>query len=249
MFRLWSRQGDKPTETYLAGVDGCRAGWVVVLAHTLTTDARAHQVMVCPRFAEVLALTPPPALLAVDMPIGLLPVPHPGGRVCDRLARQLLGRRSSSVFTPPARNLLEATCYAQVRHHGLSIQAFHILPKIREVDRLMTPALQQRVYEAHPELAFRALIGQPMQARKKGAAGHEERLQALALAAPPFMHQTRQAVTQALQRYPRSQVALDDLLDAYALVHTAWRIWHTQAHCLPHDPPYDQRGLRMEIWY
>lgn len=233
----------------LAGVDGCKAGWVVVLAQAQARDARSHQVLVCASFAEVLALTPSPTVLAVDMPIGLLTVPQPGGRVCDRLARQVLGRRASSVFTPPIRRLLNATNYAQVRHRGLTIQAFHILPKIRQVDRVLTPALQQRVYEAHPELAFYALAGQPMRERKKVVAGREERLQALEQASTSLMANIRQAVTQALQHYPRSQVAPDDLLDAYVLVHTAWRILHRQAICLPSPPPCDARGLRMEIWY
>ena len=43
----------------------------------------------------------------------------------------------------------------------------------------MTPALQQRVYEAHPELAFQALAGHPIQDRKKTVAGREERLRVL----------------------------------------------------------------------
>src|SRR4030095_12244879 len=92
---------------------------------------------------------------------------------------QLLGRRASSVFTPPIRPLLDATHYEHVRPYGVSVQAFHILPKIREVDRLMTPALQQRVYEAHPELAFRSLTGHPMRHNKKTTAGQRERLGAL----------------------------------------------------------------------
>ena len=139
----------------LAGVDGCRAGWLVVMAHPMAREAPEHQVTICARFDDVLALLPTSVVCAVDIPIGLLAERQPGGRDCDRGARRLLGRRASSVFTPPTRPLLEATHYAQVRGHGLSIQAFNILPKIREVDRVMTPALQQRVYEAHPELAFR----------------------------------------------------------------------------------------------
>jgi predicted RNase H-like nuclease len=129
-----------------AGVDGCRAGWVVVLAHPLARDAQEHQVTICARFDDVLALLPTSAVSAVDIPIGLLTEQQPGGRDCDRCARRLLGRRASSVFTPTRPHL--APHYARVRGHSLSIQAFNILPKIREVDRVMTPALQQRVYEA-----------------------------------------------------------------------------------------------------
>jgi predicted RNase H-like nuclease len=233
----------------LAGVDGCHAGWLVILAHPLARDAQEHQVMVCARFDEVLALLPTSTVSAVDIPIGLLAEQQPGGRDCDRCARRLLGRRASSVFTPPTRPLLDATHYAQVRGHGLSIQAFNILPKIREVDRIMTPALQQRVYEAHPELAFQTLAGHPLQDRKKTVAGREERLRVLDKIPSLLFHGIRTAFAHVLHTYKRADVAPDDILDAYVLVWTALRIWRAQAHCVPRIPPHDARGLRMEIWY
>jgi predicted RNase H-like nuclease len=153
------------------------------------------------------------------------------------------------VFTPPTRPLLDTTHYAQVRGHGLSIQAFNILPKIREVDRVMTPTLQQRVYEAHPELAFQALAGQPIQDRKKTVAGREERLRVLENIPSSLFHGIRTAFGHILHACKRTDVAPDDILDAYVLVWTALRIWHAQAHRVPRIPPHDARGLRMEIWY
>jgi len=153
------------------------------------------------------------------------------------------------VFTPPTRPLLDATHYTQVRGHGLSIQAFNILPKIREVDRVMTPALQQRVYEAHPELAFQSLAGHPLQDRKKTVAGREERLRVLDKIPSLLFHGIRTAFEHVLHTYKRADVAPDDILDAYVLVWTALRIWRAQAHCVPRIPPHDARGLRMEIWY
>ena len=233
----------------IAGVDGCRAGWIVVLTHPLARDAQEHQVTVCTRFDDVLALLPTSAVCAIDIPIGLLAERQPGGRDCDRCARRLLRHRASSVFTPPTRPLLDATHYAQVRGHGLSIQAFNILPKIREVDRVMSPVLQQRVYEAHPELAFQALAGQPIQNRKKTMAGREERLHVLENIPSPLFHGIRTAFGNILRAYKRTDVAPDDILDAYVLVWTALRIWRAQAQRVPRIPPHDARGLRMEIWY
>jgi predicted RNase H-like nuclease len=161
----------------------------------------------------------------------------------------LLGRRASSVFTPPTRPLLDVTHYDQVRGHGLSIQAFNILPKIREVDRVMTPALQHRIYEAHPELAFQALAGQPLQDRKKTVAGREERLRVLENIPSPLFHGIRTTFERILRACKRTDVAPDDILDAYVLVWTARRIWHAQADRVPRSLQYDARGLRMEIWY
>jgi predicted RNase H-like nuclease len=161
----------------------------------------------------------------------------------------LLGRQASSVFTPPTRPLLDATHYDQVRGHGVSVQAFNILPKIREVDRLITPALQHRVYEAHPELAFQALAGQPLRDRKKTVAGREARLRVLDNIPSRLFHGIRTAFERILGACKRTDVAPDDILDAYVLMWTARRIWHAQAHRVPRSPQYDARGLRMEIWY
>jgi predicted RNase H-like nuclease len=230
--------------SWVAGIDGCRAGWIVVLLRR-TQRTWTHQVTLCPKFADILALDPMPAVIAIDMPIGLLDQPQPGGRACDRQARQLLGRRASSIFTPPTRPMLQATRYEQVRQQGLSIQSFNILPKIREVDQQMTPALQQRVHEAHPELAFLALAGIPLQHNKKTPEGREERLRILEGA----FRGMRQAFDNACRAFKRSAVAMDDLLDAYVLAWTALRINTGQASRVPANPLVDQKGLRMEIWY
>ena len=234
----------------VAGVDGCRAGWIVVLV-TLPEAPRTPllDIRLCPTFEMVLTLQPLPTVIAVDMPIGLLAASQPGGRTCDRQARRLLGRRASSVFSPPCRAILDATQYAQVRGYGMSRQAFGILPKVRAVDQVMSAGLQHLVYEAHPELAFMALAGHPMQCNKKTAAGRQERLQALARVPGAPYRDAGHFLSQALQAFPRTQVAADDVLDAYVLTHTACRIATGQACCLPPQPPLDERGLRMEIWY
>ena len=243
------KQGRRRAVPWVAGVDGCRAGWVVVLVEQQTQRRRQHHLRLCPHFAEVVTLDPKPVVIAIDIPIGLLQEPQPGGRECDRQARRLLGRRASSVFTPPSRALLAATQYEQVRAQGMSRQAFGILPKIREVDRLMTPQLQLVVYEAHPELAFRALAGAPLHHNKKTSAGRAERLQLLERAPGGLFREIRSAVENALKAFPRVHVAPDDLLDAYVLTRTALRIANGQASRLPVNPQVDGRGLRMEIWY
>jgi predicted RNase H-like nuclease len=131
----------------------------------------------------------------------------------------------------------------------MSRQAFGILPKVRDVDQVMTPDLQRLVYEAHPELAFMLLGGQPMQYNKKTVAGRQERLHALAQAPEAPFRRAVHFLPQVLQTFPRMQVATDDLLDAFVLTRTAYRIVNRQACCLPPQPPLDAHGLRMEIWY
>lgn len=235
--------------SWLAGVDGCRAGWVVALARDDTATLTLQQVRLCPRFDDVLALQPSPDVVAVDIPIGLLDEPRPGGRDCDRQARRLLGRRASSVFSPPCRRILQATHYDQVRGHGMSRQAFGILPKIRAVDSLMTPAWQKTVYEAHPELAFLSLIGTPLHRNKKTLAGRTQRLQALRHLPAKPLHNLSPVLQEAFKTFKRSQVAPDDVIDACALLCTAYRIARHQASRVPLDTQNDARGLQMAIWY
>ena len=56
-------------------------------------------------------------------------------------------------------------------------------------------------------------------------------------------------VLQLHKPFRRTQVAPDDLLDAYVLTRTACRIATGQASRVPPAPPVDSRGLRMEIWF
>jgi predicted RNase H-like nuclease len=204
----------------------------------------------CARFDEVLALPERPAAIAVDMPIGLLERAAPGGRACDRAARALLGRpRASSVFSPPTRPALVNDGYADAMARngaGMSKEAYNILPKIRELDALLTPGAQSGVFEAHPELVFRALAGHPMRHNKKTPAGRRERLRCLR---PAFGAAFRDPLRARLE-LGAGKVAVDDVIDAYALAHAARRIQTGQATRLPQGPaPVDARGLRMEIWY
>jgi predicted RNase H-like nuclease len=233
-------------EGWVAGVDGCRGGWVVMLREIRRC---ALVLTLCERFSEVLALPQAPAIIAVDIPIGLLPRRAPGGRECDRAARYVLGRdRQASVFTPSTRAALRAMSYAEAIRlgGGLSRQAYGILPKIREVDCLMSPARQQRVYECHPELAFSRLAGVPLRHNKKSADGRRQRLRLL----HRCFGRRFVALTELRKGIGRARVKDDDILDAYVLTDSAWRIARGCAARLPAGTPrYDDRGLRMEIWY
>lgn len=246
------RPTSRAVVTWTAGVDGCRGGWVVLLAGFRASEAVPVQLAwrACARFDAVLALEERPAVVAVDMPIGLLERAAPGGRACDRAARGVLGwPRASSVFSPPARPALVNDGYADAMARnggGMSKEAYNILPKIRELDALLAPQAQSRVFEAHPELAFSALAGHPMRHNKKTPAGRRERLRCLRAV---FGAAFRDPLRVRLELGTRA-IALDDVIDAYALAHAARRIQTGRASRLPPGPPpVDARGLRMEIWY
>ena len=237
---------------WVAGVDGCRAGWVVVLRHRASGRIRACMVE---SFAGVLELPEAPAVIGVDIPIGLPATARPGGRGCEVLARKRLGPRASSVFSAPSRRALDAyragAGYRAVSAAnrgedatgpGLSKQTFNILPKIAEVDAVLRANEPVIVREVHPELSFtEANGGTPMQARKKELAGRVERvriLERLGFADPDHL----------LPDAKRKDVARDDVLDACIACWTAGRIAEGKGIVLPEDPPRDARGLRMELW-
>ncbi len=214
----------------VAGVDGCRTGWVV---------ARDGCADVVATFAAVLDRLPPDAVVAIDIPIGLPRNYAPGGRECDRLARRLLGRlRGSSVFPAPPRSALGARNLPTARDRGwpATLQGLNILPKIEEVDSVMSPSLQRCVFEAHPELAFFELNGRPLATTKHDREGRRERWGLLAGAGIGRPERPRQGETE------------DDVLDACAAMWIGRRIADDRAIRVPACPAHDDRGLRMEIW-
>lgn len=241
----------------VAGVDGCRAGWFVAVATAARKNAQADapctyhlaDSFVAAHFGEVLSKTCNCELVCVDIPIGLSDGAIP--RKCDIKARKLLCRpRVSSIFPPPIRPCLAAKEYetaSQIcfEHSGkkLNQQSFFIMGKIREVDLAMTPQLQQRVREIHPEVSFWALAGgKPAKHNKKTLAGRNERIILLSAS----FSDLEQFVTQA--RQPK-KVGPDDILDAVAATWTAGQAVIRKAKTLPENPEFDSRGLKMEILY
>src|SRR5262245_31913002 len=75
-------------QTWLAGVDGCAGGWLAAFVRPAGGEVRLR---VLPRFAEVLAAPEAPAIISVDMPIGLPAQVGIGGRAAERAVRPLLG--------------------------------------------------------------------------------------------------------------------------------------------------------------
>ena len=242
--------GANPIPRKLAGVDGCRAGWFVALT---TEHGESPRLEICPTFRDVLALVGESGIVVVDIPIGLLDERQRGGRQVDVEARKMIGPRRSSVFSPPTRPLLKCENWEVARTCGLSRQSFAILPKIREVDNAMSPELQSRVMESHPEVALGHFAASPMDYWKKDAEGREERLRVLASAASidalPQFSEIEKMFDEDRRSFLRKDVALDDLVDAYVMLVVAARYATDKAQRIPSSPPTDGRGLRMEMWF
>jgi predicted RNase H-like nuclease len=226
---------------FVAGVDGCRAGWV---AFKLELPSLATSVDLVD-LPKLLSSRPTDLLcLAIDIPIGLLDC----SRSCDKAARKLLGQpRGTSVFAAPCRAALSAITHAAASQincektgRGLSQQAFGIIPKIKQADDAMTSDCQKWAFEVHPELCFWALNQRrPTTHNKKTKDGAAERIAALR---PLFPEIERHLA----DRPPR--VGADDLLDAAAAAWTALR-WHqNEVECVC-TPERDEKGLEVTIYY
>ena len=230
-----------------AGIDGCRGGWVCA-----GWDGEDWYLDCLPSLESIVPMLAPQATVCIDIPIGLS---SDGFRACDRAARQLLGKRSSSVFPVPPRLALATLTYEEInlasKAHcgkGVSKQAFYLLPKIRETEALLrSPDTDDSEWlETHPELCFSSFNGAvPMKDNKKTDAGFRERKTLLA------RHISTRTIDRLLQNLmalvPRAKCARDDMVDALVCGVVA-RLDAAERDCLPPgELEFDEVGLPMRI--
>jgi predicted RNase H-like nuclease len=248
----------------IAGVDGCKAGWVAAIRLSGKPPATA----ICARIEEFIDTLPADAIIVVDMPIGLPEFIRGGGRGPETAVRPLLAQRQSSVFSIPSRAAVYAEpapfstvdeWYAAHRRasavaratsdppRAISIQAFGIFSKIREIDELLLrrPELRTRLVESHPEVAFWRLNNRQAMSLPKKVKGQVN---------PSGMEERRALLAQCgldrgfLDRPPPKGAADDDFLDACAMLLIAERIVAGLARPFPDPPPRDAFGIPVAIW-
>jgi predicted RNase H-like nuclease len=230
---------------WVCGVDGFKNRWCALLRNLDTDEFRARVVS----FQELLRLPENPAIVAVDVPIGLLDVTPPRGRSCERLARKIVGaHRARSVVSTVGRVALAAATRAEAHllskaggGIGISAHCWGLKDKLLEVDAVITPALQQVIHEVHPELSFREMAGRPLDHSKKTLEGGQERVETLLVGGFPERGVTDAPTTLSAGR--------DDFLDACAALWTAERIYWGTAKRVPPLNEFDARGLDMAMWF
>lgn len=228
----------------LAGVDGCRGGWIAVISAGDKLQARVMR-----DWKSLVSSLPARSILGVDIPIGL---PRRGARLCDIEARRILGRpRGSSIFPAPARGVLMlpgshqrvSRQHRRIDGRGLSQQAYRLIPKIQELDEYLEENLPgpHSIFEIHPEVSFCVWNGsRPMAHRKSTSAGRQERERMISRVWP--------GENERLWGTLRGQgCARDDLNDAFAALWTVGRIVEGTAQRLPSEPEPDETGLLMII--
>lgn len=203
------------------GVDACSSGWFAGILNDgqLETDQYDSISTLYDEHHDA-------ERILVDIPIG---VPDTERRVCDEEARAKLGCRGVSVFHPPCRVVVDENpddyeranaLNKQNTDDGLSQQAFHILPKIKEVDEfvLAEDDAGETVWESHPELCFYAFNDRnPIAYSKRSDRGREKRREVLR----NELTDADEAYEGAIEDHYRKDVARDDILDALVLTAAA----------------------------
>lgn len=226
------------------GVDGCRAGWFGVGFW----DGDKWDIGVFKDIDSLWKWCYNARLILIDIPIGLMD----GGsreRTCDIEARRILGKRGSSIFRVPCRAVLKIKSYKdaclinkQLTGKSISKQAWHIIPKIRQVDRFIRRYRDVPIRETHPEICFWALAGHPMRYSKKTIQGYRERLVVLR----SVLIYVDDIIEEAKRRYFNKDLAMDDILDALVIAIVA-RMGMKRLVSIPKRAEFDSFGLRMEI--
>ena len=197
----------------VVGIDACRGRWLAVALVGGRYVGAALE-----REARTLARRWPEArAIGVDIPIGL---PVEPWREADRAARAFVAPRWSSVFPTFPRAVLEAPTYDEAKALSVkrgwprpSVQSYGMRHRILEIEWLARE--DERVFEVHPDVSFRELVGRPLSA-KRTSAGRGER---------------RVALGRAGLDLPDLPYPVEDVLDAAVAAWSADR--YARGHALP----------------
>lgn len=216
----------------IIGIDGCKSGWFSVWENQ---DKSIHSAV----FSNLNELknffkNESQLILGIDMPVVLSEVIP---RQADQLARKLLSKKASSVFTAPTPEMLNQPNYEKAslvskRLFGksMSLQSWYLFPKIKDVQTMIHHEDMQ-IYEIHPELSFRAMNNeQVILESKKTQEGFALRNALLSMHFKNFIFED------VRNQHARKDVMDNDILDALAVLWSAKRIQSNQASYLPQAP-------------
>ena len=216
----------------IIGIDGCKSGWFSVWENQ---DKSIHSSV----FSNLNELknffkNESQLIVGIDMPVILSEVIP---RQADQLARKLLSKKASSVFTAPTPEMLDQPNYEKASlvskklfGKSMSLQSWYLFPKIKDVQTMIHHEDMQ-IYEIHPELSFRAMNNeQVILESKKSHEGFAIRNSLLTMHFKNFIFE------EIRRQYARKDVMDNDILDALAVLWSAKRIQSNQASFLPQAP-------------
>ena len=209
------------------GIDGCKDGWVVVSCKQSSFgDAKAHHYKKLSQLSDNFSNS---SVIIVDIPIGLETTNS--NRACDVEARKFLGKRSSTVFSPPCLDAIFCTSYndakaINISNTGKSIskQSWFLSKKILEAKEFSEN--QFNLKEGHPECSFAEYLGKPLFDNKKSIRGLFKRAH--------ILEQLGFKIPILAEMLPeKTAIVADDLLDAAILCWTASKFYNGKSKKFP----------------
>jgi predicted RNase H-like nuclease len=201
------------------GLDACRGKWLALALE----NGRYSNAVLAADAAALVQQWPDAAAIGVDIPIGL---PEAPWRDADRAAREFVGHRRSSVFPTFPTEVFESATYEEAKAYCTergwprpSVQSFGMRRRILEIAPLA--ARDERVFEVHPEVSFRELIGRTPSSKSTAVGVAERRL----------------ALAEAGIELPDLPYPTDDVLDAAVAAWSAARYAAGAALPLPEGHP------------
>ena len=224
------------------GIDGCKAGWIT--AKILENKSISFQII--ENLNDSHLKEGNLSHIGIDIPLQLS---HSGKRLAEIEARALLRNRACTIFSPPTLNALRAknyidACDVNFKECGkrISKQSWNLFPKIKEAQEFLVnnSISKLRVFEVHPELSFMAMNGMSLiNASKKTDIGREIRIKLVQKFFPRFSFEA------VRNKYKKSQVLDDDILDSISVLWSTQRIVDNIAIFLPKN----HKKTNMRIYF
>lgn len=233
------------------GIDASRYGWVMTSIGGKSNVIRFHQNL--QSLHHEISIK---SRILIDMPIGLADkkVARFVQRPCDSAARKMLGKKHSSIFSPPCIEALYEKSYSdasrvnfKILGKKLSKQSWNIMPKIREINAFLhlNPEWRGKILESHPELAFQFLNeNKPLLHSKKTQEGINERIRILNNHYPSA---TNLFELFSEDKALRSHASKDDIADSICLAVLNFTR-RNKLKNISEEYPEDSLGNRMGIW-
>ena len=225
----------------IIGIDGCKSGWFSIWENqdeTIKSSIFSNLNELKNFFKKHNRL-----IIGIDMPVVLSEVIP---READQLARKLLGKKASSVFTAPTPDMLKQSNYEQASlvskklfGKSMSLQSWYLFSKIRDVQTILHNE-HINIYEIHPELSFREMNNRNVVLEsKRGLEGFNIRKSLLSIYFKKFIFE------EIRDQYKRKDLMDNDILDALAVLWSTKRIQTNEAFFLPQYP----KKPNMQIVY
>jgi len=121
----------------IIGIDGCKSGWFAVWQNQ--DEAIETAIFQSMNNLKDFFIKSNQLIIGIDIPVILSEVMP---READQLARKLLGKKASSIFTAPTPEMLEQPNYEKASlvskkliGKSMSLQSWYLFPKIKDVQK------------------------------------------------------------------------------------------------------------------